>query len=76
MAGVIMVTSIPPFLGFTFFASLSGFIFGFPGGVLPAVIGKRRGRQGKKTRMKLIQCNLRCYGGRHDLFRVRIQSRV
>lgn len=34
-----MVTSIPPMLGFTFATTLTGFIYGFPRGILPAIIG-------------------------------------
>ncbi|KAI7891747.1 uncharacterized protein EV154DRAFT_407681, partial [Mucor mucedo] len=36
---LIMVTSIPPMLGFTFATTLTGFIYGFPRGILPAVCG-------------------------------------
>lgn len=36
---VIIVTSIPPMLGFTFAVTLTGFIYGFPGGIAPAVFG-------------------------------------
>ncbi|KAI7856716.1 hypothetical protein BDC45DRAFT_566792 [Circinella umbellata] len=36
---LVMATSIPPLLGFTFASSLCGFVYGFPGGVIPAVIG-------------------------------------
>ncbi|KAI9314739.1 hypothetical protein BX666DRAFT_406998 [Dichotomocladium elegans] len=35
---MIIVTSTPPMLGFTFLVTLSGFVYGFPGGVLPAMI--------------------------------------
>ncbi|KAI8080725.1 uncharacterized protein B0P05DRAFT_539350 [Gilbertella persicaria] len=36
---LIIVTSIPPMIGFTFMTTLTGFIYGFPGGILPAVCG-------------------------------------
>ncbi|KAI8372329.1 hypothetical protein EDC96DRAFT_500710 [Choanephora cucurbitarum] len=36
---LIALTSIPPLIGFTFITTLTGFIYGFPGGVLPAVCG-------------------------------------
>ncbi|KAI8366583.1 hypothetical protein BD560DRAFT_400753 [Blakeslea trispora] len=36
---LIAITSIPPLIGFTFITTLTGFIYGFPGGVLPAVCG-------------------------------------
>ena len=37
---LVMATSVPPLLGFTFASSLCGFVYGFPGGVIPAVIGR------------------------------------
>ncbi|KAI9253538.1 hypothetical protein BDA99DRAFT_563112 [Phascolomyces articulosus] len=36
---LVMATSVPPLLGFTFASSLCGFVYGFPGGIIPAVIG-------------------------------------
>ena len=36
---LIVVTSIPPVLGFTFATTLTGFIYGFPDGIVPAVTG-------------------------------------
>lgn len=36
---IIIITSIPPVIGFTFVTSLTGFIYGFPGGILPAALG-------------------------------------
>jgi uncharacterized membrane protein YdjX (TVP38/TMEM64 family) len=36
---LIIVTSIPPMLGFTFATTLTGFIYGFPNGIFPAVLG-------------------------------------
>lgn len=37
---MILATSTPPMLGFTFLVTLSGFVYGFPQGVAPAMIGK------------------------------------
>ncbi|KAG1214460.1 hypothetical protein G6F68_002320 [Rhizopus microsporus] len=39
LTALIILTSIPPLLGFTFSTTITGFIYGFPGGVLPAVSG-------------------------------------
>lgn len=36
---MILATSTPPMLGFTFLVTLSGFVYGFPQGVAPAMIG-------------------------------------
>ncbi|KAI9246541.1 hypothetical protein EDC94DRAFT_664903 [Helicostylum pulchrum] len=36
---LIILTSIPPMLGFTFATTLTGFIYGFPSGIVPAVSG-------------------------------------
>ncbi|KAI9253147.1 snare associated Golgi protein-domain-containing protein [Sporodiniella umbellata] len=36
---LITLTSIPPLIGFTFSTSITGFIYGFPGGILPAIAG-------------------------------------
>ncbi|KAG1470103.1 hypothetical protein G6F56_002875 [Rhizopus delemar] len=36
---LITFTSIPPLVGFTFSTTITGFIYGFPGGILPAVSG-------------------------------------
>ncbi|KAI9488227.1 hypothetical protein BDB00DRAFT_877697 [Zychaea mexicana] len=36
---MVMATSVPPLLGFTFASSLCGFVYGFPGGIAPAVVG-------------------------------------
>ncbi|KAI8138332.1 hypothetical protein BJV82DRAFT_631897 [Fennellomyces sp. T-0311] len=39
LAACVMATSIPPLLGFTFASTLCGFVYGFPAGIAPAVIG-------------------------------------
>lgn len=44
LTAVIVLVSTPPLLGFTFFVTLSGFVYGFPLGAIPAVSGKRKGR--------------------------------
>ncbi|KAG1143649.1 hypothetical protein G6F37_009560 [Rhizopus arrhizus] len=36
---LIIFTSIPPLIGFTFSTTITGFIYGFPGGIFPAVSG-------------------------------------
>ncbi|KAG2198741.1 hypothetical protein INT47_005426 [Mucor saturninus] len=39
MATLVTVTGIPPILGFTFAVTMTGFIYGFPYGCLPATLG-------------------------------------
>lgn len=36
---LIIITSVPPMIGFTFASTLTGFIYGCPGGILPAQVG-------------------------------------
>lgn len=40
LTAIIILVSTPPLLGFTFFVTLSGFVYGFPLGAIPAVSGK------------------------------------
>ncbi|SAM04580.1 hypothetical protein [Absidia glauca] len=39
LAGIISLMSIPPILGFTFMVMMTGFVYDFPKGLLPAVSG-------------------------------------
>ncbi|KAI8877909.1 hypothetical protein K501DRAFT_278007 [Backusella circina FSU 941] len=36
---IVTIASIPPMLGFSFITSISGFIYGFPHGIMPAALG-------------------------------------
>ncbi|KAF1803756.1 hypothetical protein V8B55DRAFT_1508241 [Mucor lusitanicus] len=36
---LIIITSVPPMIGFTFASTLTGFIYGCPGGIFPAQVG-------------------------------------
>lgn len=70
---MILATSTPPMLGFTFLVTLSGFVYGFPQGVAPAMIGKSvctfvSREQWHSYRGSFIDRWLR---GSYDLFRVR-----
>ncbi|KAI8333615.1 hypothetical protein BC941DRAFT_433954 [Chlamydoabsidia padenii] len=39
LSGIIAIMSIPPILGFTFMVMMTGFVYGFPMGLFPAVSG-------------------------------------
>ncbi|CAO3610325.1 unnamed protein product [Cunninghamella echinulata] len=39
LSGLVALTSTPPILGFTFMVMLTGFVYGFPFGLLPSVSG-------------------------------------
>jgi uncharacterized membrane protein YdjX (TVP38/TMEM64 family) len=39
MTSIIALCSVPPFLGFNIIVTMSGFIYGFPGGCAPATLG-------------------------------------
>lgn len=39
LIGLLILTSTPPVLGFTFVVTLTGFIYGFPEGVPTVIIG-------------------------------------
>ncbi|KAI7870780.1 hypothetical protein BDF14DRAFT_1879028 [Spinellus fusiger] len=43
VSGLLAIQSIPPVVGFTFTVALSGFVYGFPGGVFPAISGAMMG---------------------------------
>ncbi|KAI9346316.1 hypothetical protein BD770DRAFT_370350 [Pilaira anomala] len=39
MATIVSITGIPPVFGFTFAVTLTGFVYGFPKGCIPATVG-------------------------------------